>query len=173
MKKSITVWIFIGLGTGILLGLVLLYFTGNQQEPKRFVPEVGAAFPEISAVNLEGHSVRFSGNSGKKVLINFWASWCPPCMDELPYLQEISEKTKDKLDVIGINSDDTSEDIHKIVDGLGLTFPNWIDPQAKISRMLLVSALPTSYILDENGKIQAIIVGQVSDEILQKYIEIK
>jgi len=169
MAKSKAIWLFLGLGVGVLIGLAVLIFRDLSPVDEQFIPSPGATLPNFSAQDLDGNPVSLDQVAGKPILINFWASWCQPCMEELPYLQQIYEQFGGDLIVIGINADDTLSDMRAVADELQLTFPIWNDPQGTISRKMLISALPTSYFIDQDGTILGSYIGIVDDSVVAKY----
>lgn len=169
MGKAKAFWLFLGFGAGVLIGLAVLIFQDDARNNDTFIPKVGETIPDFTGRDLNSSPVSLNEFSGKPILINFWASWCQPCMEELPYLQEVSEKYAGDLIVIGINSDDSLADMQTVVTDLKLTFPIWHDPQGEISRSMLISALPTSYFIDQNGKILGYSIGIINDAVIEKY----
>ena len=111
--------------------------------------------------------------SGRPVIINFWASWCVPCREEMPALQRIYEQyNPDGLVVLGINQTfvDDLETARTFVEELGLTFPNVRDDEGDVSGSLYrAMGLPTSVFIGEDGAIVHVQVGQLTDEQISLY----
>ncbi|MAT96241.1 MAG: hypothetical protein CL608_03785 [Anaerolineaceae bacterium] len=114
-----------------------------------------------------------SGYAGKPVILNFWASWCVPCREEMPALQRIYEQhSPDGLVVLGINQTfvDDLETARAFVADLGLTFPNARDDEDEVSSSLYgIMGLPTSVFVSANGEIAHVQVGQLTDEQIERY----
>lgn len=105
---------------------------------------------------------------GKVVLVNFWASWCPPCTDELPLLQRAQvDLERAGATVLGINSRDNSEDALKWVRDKGLTFPTLRDRAGDLADTWGVQQLPETYLLDADGRVKAFLKGPLT----QKWID--
>lgn len=106
------------------------------------------------------------------VIINFWASWCTPCLEEFPSLIELSKKYSGKMNIVAINSDEESDlkNVKKIKDKFQFNFPNILDPKGIISNDFMVSAIPVS-IIYFNGKVIEVSKGAkdfVSEEFLER-----
>ena len=133
-----------------------------------FVPPYGFAeksdeAPEFELDDLRGQHHRLSDYRGKIVLINFWASWCPECIDEIPSLNKIYEKYKGKgLVVLGISADRKKEAAMKILTQTDVTYPVLFDTSGGVFiKRYTVIALPTTVVIDRNGLIVERIIGRI------------
>lgn len=120
-------------------------------------PEEGHLAPDFSLKSLDGKTVRLSDLRGKKVvLINFWATWCPPCRFEMPTMQKIySEKKGKGFEILAVNIEpDANQEIHDFMKELRLSFPVLLDPEMKVARKYRVFALPVSMLIDRQGVIR-------------------
>lgn len=118
--------------------------------------------------DMEGNTVQLSDYRGKKVFLNFWASWCPPCRVEMPHLQEFHEEQDDVV-VLGVNVTSSESDLANVpvfVEEFGLTFTNVYGP-TEITDLYRVESLPTSYFIGSNGIIYERVVGPVTKDILE------
>ena len=118
--------------------------------------------------DMDGNFVSLSDFRGKKVFLNFWASWCPPCRVEMPHLQEFAEENEDVV-VLGVNvtsSESSLDDVKGFVDEFGLTFPNLYGTD-DITNLYDVEFLPTSYFIDSNGVVNESVIGTVTKDILE------
>ncbi len=114
--------------------------------------------PDFALRTLEGKTIRLSELRGKKVvLINFWATWCPPCRLEMPTMQKIYTEYKKKgFEILAVNIEpDANQEIRDFIKELRLTFPILLDPQMKVAREYRVFGLPVSILLDRKGIIRA------------------
>jgi thiol-disulfide isomerase/thioredoxin len=119
--------------------------------------------PVLTAVDYNGRSVSTSAFHGKVILINFWATWCPPCREEIPDLIALQAKYKDTLQIIGIAQDSGSAaDVKAFAEAHGMNYPSVLSTPAIEAMFPGVYALPTSFFLDHDGKIAQKHVGMLS-----------
>lgn len=117
--------------------------------------EKGNAIPDFTVTDLKGKKTSIKDYRGKVVMLNFWATWCPPCRAEMPSMEKLWNKSKDKNFVILAVSVDQDE-TQKVADFIKTnkyTFPVFHDYDGKLSEMFLVRSIPTTYILDKDGVI--------------------
>jgi len=164
----------------LLLGGVVVLFMGACQAS----PETGGAPTDVPAApestevaldfvatDLEGSDVHLSSLRGKVVLVNFWASWCPPCQDEMPLLQLYYEThAEDGFVLLGLNVSDQPDTIEAIIDEFELTFPVWRDPLGDIMLDMNVRGLPTSIVIDSSGHQVFAWLGPFDEASLDEHI---
>lgn len=127
---------------------------------------------DFSLRNLSGRQESLKNYRGKVILLNFWATWCPPCREEMPSMERLYHSLKDQgLVVLGISSDAFGErSVKPFVDEFRLTFPVLLDPDSRVTNVYMVRYRPTSYLIDAQGRIITRIVGPrdwMSDNILE------
>jgi peroxiredoxin len=147
--------IILGLVLGSTLGGTSLWATDMQ-------PEEGHLAPDFALKTLEGNTVRLSEFRGQKVvLINFWATWCPPCRLEMPTMQQIYSEYKARgFEILAINIEPNAKQaISDFVKELRLTFPILLDPDMKVTRKFRVIGLPVSILIDRQGIIRTQNIG--------------
>lgn len=114
----------------------------------------GDQVPEISGVNLESAPVKLSDQHGKVILVNFWATWCGPCVSELPALERVYEQLKGEgLTVVGVAINDTLEEVKEYRQKYGLTFPIILDEQGISKKDFELKGVPESFILDGERRV--------------------
>ncbi|MCC8997431.1 MAG: TlpA family protein disulfide reductase [Nitrosomonas sp.] len=115
---------------------------------------------------LNGESAQKLGElKGKVIYIDFWASWCPPCVKSFPFMNQLNNELKDQgLHVIGVNLDEKVSDAEKFLERYPAQFSVVADPSKQCAKELQVMAMPTSVIIDKNGKIRHIHKGFRPDE---------
>lgn len=132
--------------------------------------QVGQKAPDFTLETLSGTTLTLTDLSGKKVLLNFWASWCGPCKDEMPHMQKVYEQYKDKgVEIVAINltiGKESSEDAQQFVDEYGLTFPVPLDIGGKVQEAYEIFPIPTSYFIDADGIIQSKYLGPMTEEYI-------
>jgi thiol-disulfide isomerase/thioredoxin len=109
--------------------------------------------PRLVIHDLAGQVTSMDDLKGKVVLVNFWATWCPPCRAEIPALIELQEKHRDRLQIIGISEDDDLEDVHEYVKKMGINYPVVMATPELIAAYGGVAALPTTFVVDTEGRI--------------------
>lgn len=126
------------------------------QPPSPFAAEKlsGHKAPDFSAKDIQGNQVSLSKYKGNVVILNFWATWCPPCKVELPSLNRLNQAYKGKgLVVIGISTDKSTSAVTDFVSKNPLGFPVLIDSSLTVSRSYKVFMVPTAFIIDRKGLI--------------------
>jgi len=135
----------------------------------------GNMAPDFSLVDLNGNALKLSDFRGKRVLVNFWATWCPPCKAEMPYMQEMYEKYHEEgFEVLAVNSTVTEKSRDNVVDFVseyGLTFPIPMDEKNRVSSDYEILSFPTSFFIDSDGVIRSITVGGMTKEYLEGEIK--
>lgn len=133
-----------------------------------------AAAKDFVFKDMQGQVHRLSDYRGKWVLVNFWATWCPPCMVEVPDLIALHDAHKDKdLVVIGVSIDSTKVAVKKFVAKYHITYPVVVGDYKLAEQVGEIDALPTSYLFDPNGKAVVAHTGIVTQASLEEYIRSK
>lgn len=131
--------------------------------------KVGMIAPDFTLNDLQGNEVKLSDLRGQTVMINFWATWCPPCRDEMPMLEAVYRERADKgLVVLAVSMDDDPDAVARFVKDYGLTFPVVIDTNKRVSFRYRVRPIPTTFLLDRDGAIRDIQVGAMDRKALLK-----
>jgi peroxiredoxin len=125
-------------------------------------PQTGFLAPDFSAKTLDGQTVRLSELRGKVVLVNLWASWCPPCREEMPAIEHTYQAYKAQgFVVLAVDStvQDTLANAQAFVSANQLSFPILLDETGEITRLYRVQSLPTSFFIGTDGVIREVVVG--------------
>ena len=113
------------------------------------------AAPDFALETFAGETLRLSDLRGKVVVLNFWASWCPPCRWEMPFFETISQEYKERgVIFLGVAISDTMEDASDFADSVGVTYPLALDAAGETARDYEVLGLPTTFLIDKEGAIQ-------------------
>lgn len=135
---------------------------------------IGFTAPDFTLVTLDGQTVKLSDFRGKNVMVNYWVTWCGPCVQELPMLNTMHNELQTQnfaiLTVNGIAQDNLSE-VQNLVAQSGLTLPVVLDEGDAFYNAYAVRFLPTSFLIDERGIIQDIILGSSTEEIFRSKIQ--
>ncbi len=138
-------------------------------------PRQGFLAPDFRLQTIEGESLRLADLRGQAILLNLWATWCPPCRAEMPAIQKMYEEYKEQgLIVLAVNmtvQDDPSA-IQPFVRQYGLTFPILLDSEGVAARQYELRSLPSSFFIDRQGIIREIVIGgPMSEALLRTRIE--
>jgi len=127
--------------------------------------------PDFTLRDLQGNAVSLSDYRGRKVIVNFWASWCPPCKAEMPHMQRFYEKYgSDDIVLLSVNLtslEKSNAAAKKFADNNGISFPIALDEDGAVLDLYNVRAYPTTYVLDERGVTQDIIVGPMTTDFME------
>ncbi|MCL5062504.1 MAG: TlpA disulfide reductase family protein [Nitrospiraceae bacterium] len=163
-KRNI-IWIIIILMIGIYLFPTIknrVAFAGNK-------PALNEMAPEFSLKDLSGKNVRLSDYKGKVVLVNFWASWCPPCKMEIPSFQKVYAAYKDRgFTIVGISTDDVSQSFIK---DMGMTYPVVMADDKAIRDYGNIYSIPTSFLVGRDGRIIKKVMGMYFESSLKSDLE--
>lgn len=134
----------------------------------------GDTAPGFELTNLDGDKVRLSELKGKKIILNFWATWCPPCKAEMPHMQNYYEDfaEDDNVEILAVNltSGDSEKSVKKFVKDYGLTFQVPMDVTGEIGEKYQAITIPTSYMIDTKGRIQNKIIGPMDEKMIKDFV---
>ena len=134
-------------------------------------PVKGAEAFDFEAMSLDGSVIRLSDLRGKKVMLNFWASWCGPCRMEIPHMVEAySEHSASGFEILAVNLREDPARVTQFVSEFGMTFPIAMDTTGSVGASYYIRSIPTSLFLNEEGIITAVHVGTLTEQALQGYL---
>lgn len=139
--------------------------------PDRGFVGVGEAAPAFQAAQLTGGTRTLDELRGRVVVINFWATWCPPCRVELPELDAYQAEMGDRVVIVGIDSREPERTVEPFVRQYGLRFPIVLDEDGAITAAYGVVGLPTSVILDRSGIVRERVTGPMTRDTLARRVE--
>ncbi len=123
-------------------------------------PVAGRSAPAFTLQAVDGRSVALGDLRGQVIVLNFWATWCPPCRAEMPALQEVYDARRaDGLMVLAVNQDETPSAIRSFGQEFALTFPLLVDTGYVVSHRYRIGLLPSTYFIDRDGVIRDVVFG--------------
>lgn len=168
-------------GVGLILfgGVLFLLLLGNGKAATlpsagdlSIIPaEVNFPAPQLSLESINGEVQSLEDFKGSIVLVNNWATWCPPCKAEMPILKQYHDThTKEGFTVIAVEAGDGKDTVTEFANLLSLTFPVWLDPESASINAIRNGSLPNSYVIDRTGTVRYSWTGEVTMSMLEKYI---
>lgn len=134
--------------------------------------EKGDIAPDFELETLEGEKVSLSDFRGKRVMLNFWATWCPPCRAEMPDMQKFHENKDVVILAVNLTETESSEDnVPKFVEEYGITFRVPLDVDSSVSTLYQIRPIPTTYLIDSNGMIHNVAFGAINYELMVQEFE--
>jgi peroxiredoxin len=130
--------------------------------------KVGAKAPDFELKTLTGETVKLSSLKGKKVMLNFWATWCPPCKAEMPEMEKFYMQKDKDLEILAVNID-PQLDVKGFVKKNGITFPILLDADDKVNEIYQILSIPTTYFIDSKGIIQNKFTGSMNFDAMKSY----
>ncbi|HVN69115.1 MAG TPA: TlpA disulfide reductase family protein [Candidatus Binatia bacterium] len=156
-------WAIVALALGVGTVVVAPYFFS--QRSGMAVGLVGRPAPVFPLRDDSGASVSLDQYRGRIVLMNLWASWCPPCRAEMPDLQRLAnDYERDGLVVVGVNEGESADRARAFADSLRIRFPIWIDDGERYGRTYAAAGLPTTVLLDRSGAVALSFDGALTFE---------
>lgn len=111
--------------------------------------------PDFTLMSKGGDNMRLAEHRGEVVMINFWASWCGPCREEMPHLEALQQRySKAGFTVLGINVEQDSKQAVRMLENMSLSFPILFDPESVVSKLYDVKAMPSTVMIDRDGNMR-------------------
>lgn len=176
-RRSTAFVTFIALGI-FLLGLVLIPLLVDAQQKALesaapILPPVTTSYPgpQLALTDLQGKPVSIDDYRGQVILVNNWATWCPPCRTEMPELEAYyTAHAAQGFVVIAIDSGDPADQVASFVKDNQMTFPVWLDPLSKSKGFFKNLDLPSSYVIDRDGMVRLSWTGGINQPTLEQYV---
>ena len=176
MLKSRFGWTILLVGLG-LLGLGWIAYS---QEPAASLaggqelteaPIAGYIAPQFTLTSTVGEEIALADYLGQPVVLNFWATWCPPCRAEMPHFQAASVKYNGQAMILGVDQGEPASIVSDFGSALNISYPLLVDQDNSVNRSYGVSALPTTVLIDSKGVVAEVITGIVNQAVLEDRIE--
>jgi peroxiredoxin len=131
--------------------------------------EIGDIAPDFELKTLDGKTVKLSDYKGQKVMLNFWATWCPPCKAEMPAMQKFHEEMGNDVKILAVNID-PQLNVQGFVDEMGTTFSIPLDENDEVNSLYQVISIPTTFFIDTKGVIKQKHIGGMTYDNMKKYV---
>jgi cytochrome c biogenesis protein CcmG/thiol:disulfide interchange protein DsbE len=164
------------LGLGFLLIVASTFYIlreNSLQTDFSTVPvQVNFSAPALSLTDSQGITHSLTDYRGQVVLVNLWATWCPPCKEEMPTLQTFYNKHVNQgFLIVAVNDGDPTSDVLQFMKDYHLTFPVWLDPTYIATEQAFRTInLPSSFVIDRNGTVRLMWVGGINRSMLDQYV---
>ena len=177
-KRNTTISMVVGVGLILLAVAVFMALprssagnTAGASERSTVPMEVNYPAPELALENIKGNTEALTDFRDKVVLVNNWATWCPPCKAEMPVLVAFyNDHAQNGLMIIAVEAGEPKDQVQKYVDQFQLPFAVWLDPDGKSSNAFKNRSLPNSYVIDRTGVVRLMWTGEINRTMLEKYV---
>ena len=144
----------------------------EKQEKQDNLPglSIGLNAPDFELKTLSGENAKLSDYQGKKVMLNFWATWCAPCKEEMPDMEEFHKQYGEEIEILAVNID-PQFDVQQFVTDYGITFPILLDEKDEVNTMYQLLTIPTTYFIDEKGVIRHKYLTTMTQDIMKEYMD--
>ena len=162
-KRQRQKWLLMGFGIGVagIAVLMLIFSSGS----------AGSPVPDFTATTLSGETVHLTDYRGQVVMLNFWATWCPPCKAEMPTIQAAYKHYHEQgFTVLAINNREQATQIQPFANALALTFPIVLDTDSALQDTFAIKGYPTSLFISDAGEVYATHTGMLTPQQLDGYI---
>ncbi|MEK3977894.1 thiol-disulfide oxidoreductase ResA [Psychrobacillus sp. FSL K6-2836] len=156
----------------LMVGVITFTIYSNLSKEKNSVLQVGDEAPDFVLTDMNGERHQLSDYRGQGVFLNFWGTWCKPCEREFPLMDQQYQKVQDEgLQILAVNIGESDFAVQKFIDRLNLSFPVLIDHNKSVMETYNINPLPTTFLVNPEGKIEKIITGEMSEEAIKEYME--
>ncbi|MBR7553289.1 thiol-disulfide oxidoreductase ResA [Allobacillus sp. GCM10007491] len=155
----------------VLTLIGVLYVNFSKERPVVAEGDEAPNF-KLKRLDAEGETIELKDLEGKGVMLNFWATYCEPCKEEMPYMDELYKEYKDKgIEIVAISVDSNEFVINNFYNKLGLTFPSVHDKNGTVMEAYDIVPLPTSFFVNPDGTIERVVKGALTLERLEGYLQ--
>nr|WP_266095233.1 thiol-disulfide oxidoreductase ResA [Gracilibacillus oryzae] len=152
---------------------IVLYTLFSNISKDKYVVSEGDYAPNFSLETLQGERVELKDYRGEGVFLNFWGTWCKPCEREMPYMEEEYKNFKDQgVEILAVNIEESDLIVQNFVDRFNLSFPILMDRDGEVTGKYKIGPIPTTFLIDKNGKVVKIITGSMTQQDVKKYMNL-
>ena len=156
----------------VLTFAILFTVYSNLNKEKKAVLKVGDKAPDFMLVDMNGNEHKLSDYQGEGIFLNFWGTWCKPCATEMPAMDNQYNEYKDQgVQTLAINIGESDLKVNSFVNRYGLTFPIAIDRNKSVMELYNIDPLPTTFLINPEGRIEKIIKGEMTEQDIANFME--
>ncbi len=160
--------ILLAVGSILIISAIVIASSSKSATQSVVPPRIGSALGNFSLIDVHGNTVHLSDYKGKTVLINAWATWCPPYKAEMPLLNRYYQShTKDNFVLLAVNAGDSQNEATSFANQNGLAFPVLLDPGTQLLNQLVINSFPTSILIGRDGNVKTIHIGMFTPESIE------
>jgi thiol-disulfide isomerase/thioredoxin len=176
VKNKIVVYVSVAIFIGLLAAVLATISSGSDSspsDPSRSIVESGSVSvsspaPIFSLPDIQGTTAELDDYLGKVVILNFWATWCVPCKEEMPFLDQYGLDHPDSIVILGIAVGDSEEEVRSFLEEMNVSYPILMDKTGVVGSVYHVVGYPTTYFVDAKGIIRGKYIGLMTPRILQQ-----
>ncbi|SFK01596.1 Peroxiredoxin [Halobacillus dabanensis] len=156
----------------VMVGLVVFALVANGEDEKAVVAK-GEEAPDFQLKKFgTGETVQLSDLEGKGVMLNFWATYCKPCKDEMPYMEKLYPKYKEKgVEILAVNLDSTELVVESFVNEYDLSFPILQDKDGQVMELYNIGPIPSTLFINPEGEIEEQVIGPLTLDKLEGHLQ--
>lgn len=156
----------------VLAGAIVFTIYNSATKEQKGLLEIGEQAPDFTLMDLNGEEHQLSDYKGQGVFVNFWGTWCKPCEKEFPLMEKQYQVYKDQgVQILAVNIAQSDYEVRQFAEQRDLTFPIVIDKTKSVMEAYNIRPLPTTLLVNAEGKIEKIITGEMSEEDIKSYME--
>lgn len=168
---TIVIGIWIGVCVGaVVVGAVIMFGPALLKRGGVSGLETDVAAPEFELADLAGNMVRLQDFRGQAVVVNYWATWCGPCVREMPMFQKYHEQYSENVVIIGVDQEESAEVVKTFLQDFDLDYLILLDEKAGASKAYQVMVLPTTFFIDQEGILRFQHVGFMNEDQFRAYL---
>lgn len=172
MKRNIIIVVILALVGWAVYDFFISSDSAVKEEDAEVGLEVGDQAPDFELETMDGDPIRLSELEGEKVMVNFWATWCPPCRAEIPDLQEFYEDTDINILAVNLtNTEESFDNIPKFAKNFEMEFPILLDEESEVSTTYEIQPIPSSFMIDSSGIITYKALGAMNYDLMIQEFE--
>lgn len=155
----------------LVVAIAFTIYNGLTKEKNELL-QVGDSAPDFALTDLNGERHQLSEYKGQGVFVNFWGTWCKPCEKEFPLMEKQYQVYKDQgVEILAVNIAQSDYEVRQFAERRNLTFPIVIDKDKSVMEAYNIRPLPTTLLVNQEGKIEKILTGEMSEEDIASYME--